>query len=80
MATSRERMMKYMAIAGAFAGVAMRIYTWLYQATDEASEEGDNISPTEIAQLQGVVTDALNQGMIAANIPVVWQVTAVPLE
>ena len=73
--TSRERMMKYMAISMAFIGVASRIYMWFVSASDPASEEGDNIGPKEITELQGVVTDAINQGFMSANIPVMAQVT-----
>jgi len=80
MATRQDRMMKYLAISAAFMGLAMRVYSWITSATDERSEEGEHISPAEIAQLQGVATDALNQGFMSANIPIAAQVTLTPLE
>lgn len=67
--------MKYLGLASAFAGVGTRIFAWLRTAQSVGSPGGDDIHPSEVVQLEGVITDAVNQGLQAAEVPIVAQVT-----
>lgn len=65
---------KYLGIAAAFAGVGMRVFSWLNSAQAPTSEMGEDISPAEIAALTPVIQDAINEGLQAADVPLVCEV------
>ena len=67
--------MKYMAIAVAFAGVGAKVFAWLQQAQSAGSPGGEDIVPEEIPALQGVITDAVNSGLQAGEVPLIATVT-----
>ncbi len=67
--------MKYLALMAAFAGIGSRVFTWLQVAQSENSPGGEDITPEEIPGLQTVITDALNQGLVAGEVPLVANVT-----
>ena len=75
MAMTTERWMKYTALAMAFAGVASRVFLWMQQAQAAGSPGGDDIEPVEMVQLQGVIEEAINQGLQGAKIPIIANVT-----
>jgi len=75
MAMTTERWMKYTALAIAFAGVASRVFMWMQSAQAAGSAGGEDIEPQEIVQLQSVIEDAINQGLMGAKIPIAAQVT-----
>ena len=67
--------MKYLGIAAAFAGIGGRLVSWLTMAQSAGSPDGDDIVPEEIVQIQGVITDAINEGLRQAEVPIVASVT-----
>lgn len=71
---------KYLGIASAFAGVGMRIYSWAISAQAPDSEAGEEISASEIAALSPVITEAINSGLQAADVPLIADVKLFPLE
>lgn len=62
--------MKYTGIAMAFAGVASRVFAWLQFAEAAGGVGGEKITPQEIVQLQPIIQDAINQGLMSAGVPV----------
>ena len=80
MATQQERWMKYMSLALALGGLASRVIMWLQTSEAPSGSGGEDITATEIAQLQPVIQDAINQGFMAAKIPVMANLTLIPLE
>ena len=78
---ARRSWMKYLGIASAFAGVGLRVYSWVNSAQAPGSEDGEDISASEIAALGPVITDAINQGLQAADVPLmIAPVNLIPLE
>lgn len=71
---------KYLGIASAFAGVGMRVYSWLTSAQAPSSEGGEDITASEIAELTPVINDAINQGLQAAEVPLIAEVKLMSLE
>lgn len=71
--------MKYLGIVAAFAGIGARVYSWLRSAEAPSSEGGEDITPNEIAALEPVITDAINAGLQAAEVPMMVEVKLVPL-
>lgn len=67
--------MKYLALMAAFAGIGSRVFTWMQTAQAAGSPGGEDITPEEIPALQTVITDAINQGLIAGEVPLVANVT-----
>jgi len=67
--------MKYLGIAAAFAGVGTKVFSWLRKAQADSSPGGEDIMPEEIPALQGVITDAINTGLQAAEVPLMAEVT-----
>lgn len=67
--------MKYMAIGVAFAGVGGRIFAWLKRAQSADSPGGEKIVPEEVPELQGVITDAINSGLQAGDVPLLATVS-----
>jgi hypothetical protein len=65
---------KYAGIAAAFAGVGMRVFSWLQQAKAPGSPGGDHITAEEIAKLEPVIQDAINQGLQSADVPIIAEV------
>ena len=78
---ARRSWMKYLGITAAFAGVGLRVYSWINSAQAPDSDEGEDISAAEIAALSPVITDAINQGLVAADVPLmVAPITLIPME
>ena len=71
---STARIMKYLALAAAFAGIGTRVFSWLTAAQADSSPGGDDIAPEEIAKLEPVIQDAINQGLMSAEIPLIAEV------
>lgn len=67
--------MKYLGLMAAFTGIAGRVFPWLQQAQAAGSPGGDDIVPEEVAQLQDVITQAINTGLQAAEVPIIANVT-----
>lgn len=69
-----ERMIKYFALAMAFASLATRVFQWLTFAQAPSGEGGEKITPSEITQLQPVIQDTLNQSLMSAKVPILVEV------
>lgn len=67
--------MKYLAIMAAFAGIGARVFVWLRQAQSAGSPGGEEITAEEIPELQTVITDAINNGLQAGDVPLLASVT-----
>ena len=80
MASSQERWIKYMSLALALGGLASRVIMWLQSSEAPTGAGGEDITASEIAQLQPVIQDSINQGFMAAKIPVMATLTLIPLE
>jgi len=80
MGMSTARIMKYLGLAAAFAGIGTRVYSWLIQAEAEGSPGGDDFTADELQKLGPMLEDAINTGLQGANIPVLVQITVIPLE
>lgn len=72
--------MKYLGIAAAFGGVGMRVFSWLNSAQAPSSEGGEDITAAEIAELTPIITDAINQGLQAADVPLMADVKLIALD
>ena len=77
---ARRSWFKYLAIAAAFAGVGARVLSWVNSAQSEASPGGEDFTAGEIAQLDTVITDAINEGLRAAEVPLMATVTMVAFD
>ena len=66
--------MKYLAIVAAFGGIGARMFVWLRQAQSAQSPGGEDIVPEEIPALQEVITDAVNNGLQAGDVPLMARI------
>jgi len=80
MGMSTARIMKYLGLMAAFAGIGTRVYAWLQQSQADTSPGGDDFTGEELAKLGPVIEEAINTGLMSADIPVVVSVTVLPLE
>lgn len=67
--------MKYIALVSAFAGIGTKVFSWLKKSQAAGSPGGEDITPEEIPALQDVITDAVNTGLQAGEVPLVATVT-----
>lgn len=80
MALTPARIMKYLGLMAAFAGIGTRVFAWLQQSQAETSPGGDDFTAEELAKLAPIIEESINTGLMSAEIPVVVSVSIFPLE
>lgn len=60
---------KLLGITAAFAGVGTRVFQWYRKSTKATSAGGRDIHPSEIPELSDEISDAVNNGLMAADVP-----------
>lgn len=66
--------LKYLGIISAFSGIGIKVFSWLKTSQTVTSDEGEEISLSEISELDTIITDAINEGLRAADVPLVANV------